>query len=439
MALIAALLAASLSADPHSLVLGKDKGAELTLDAPADARVTFSSNVGTVGAARREGDVFRAHFTPPQARVPQVALILAQIERDGGRELSWLSIPLAGADTMEIETRPGASVTAEVGGRKVGPVTADARGIARLPMVVSPGVSTATLHISDKLGNAGDKPLDVTPPPYARMRMAVRETSPLEVEVFVVKPDGSPDDSANVELTASAGKAQLQARVAPGVYLATFQPPAGMTSGNVRLEARAGGQHATLEAPVTASRAGRAQEPWWSSRSSTQRPWAISVGPLGGVGSSFDGATEGTAMLEGAVRLGALPVEAVVDAGWSFFKETDQFRNNAANAERARVQARYLQLGARYATQLTGALAGHATVLAGAQSQVVGRTLPTGAAVAQDAWVPRFALALGVNLNLGPGRALAQVQFDGSPSGKAGLIGSPSGVQAMVGYLFTVR
>jgi hypothetical protein len=41
-------------------------------------------------------------------------------------------------------------------------------------------------------------------------------------------------------------------------------------------------------------------------------------------------------------------------------------------------------------------------------------------------------------LRLGPGRALAQVQVDSSASGIAGLGGSLSGVQAMLGYLVTV-
>jgi hypothetical protein len=49
------------------------------------------------------------------------------------------------------------------------------------------------------------------------------------------------------------------------------------------------------------------------------------------------------------------------------------------------------------------------------------------------------AVALGVNLRLGPGRALAQFQFDGSRSGAAGLAGSLGGVQVQLGYLLTLR
>ena len=46
---------------------------------------------------------------------------------------------------------------------------------------------------------------------------------------------------------------------------------------------------------------------------------------------------------------------------------------------------------------------------------------------------------MGVNLRLGPGRALAQLQFDASRSGAAGLDGSLGGVQVQIGYLVAVR
>jgi len=53
--------------------------------------------------------------------------------------------------------------------------------------------------------------------------------------------------------------------------------------------------------------------------------------------------------------------------------------------------------------------------------------------------VKAFANALRAIMSLGPGRALAQVMFDVSPSGEAGLSGSPSSWQFQLGYLFTVR
>lgn len=442
MALIAALIAVSLTAEPSRLVLGKDEGADLTLRAPARAKVTFSTSVGTVSAARRDGEVFRARYTPPRVKVPSVALLLAQVEEDGARDLFWLALPLSGADTMEIETRPGASVQADVAGRRVGPVVADKNGIARLPMVVPPGVAKATLHISDKLGNANEKPLDLEPPPFPRLRVAARDgeasaAAPLEVEIFVVRADGTPDDRAKVDLIAPSGAAEVRGSIAPGVYLASFTPPAALNR-PVRLEATAAGQRAALDVTVTQSKV-RSAQPFWRNRLSAQRPWAVSLGFVGGVGSTFDGAGEGTALFEAALGLEALPLEALVEVGASFFSELTQNGSSFSAGERARPQSRYGQIGLRFAKELVPGLDGHVSALFGLQSQVVGRTFPTNRSVAQDEWTPRFGLALGVNLRAGPGRVLGQVQLDSSASGVAGLAGNLGGMQAMVGYLVGVR
>ena len=441
MALIAALIAASLVADPARIVLGKNAGATLTVQAPAGATVKLSASVGTVSAPQREGEVWRARFTPPPLKAPTVALLLAQVEEGGARELAWLSIPLSGADTMEIETRPGSRVSIEVAGVTVGPVISDKSGVARLPMIVPPGVGQATLHIVDKLGNSTDKPLDLEPPPFSRVRVAARSagasaSAPLELEIFVVKPDGSPDDSADVGITASEGEVEVRKRIGRGLYLARYLAPAGK-SGAVHLEAKANGQLAAVEVPLTVPRVIIAQ-PFWRSAQVAHRPWSVAVGLLGGGGTSFDGAGEGTLLLETAVRLEILPVEAVLDLGASFFSEVAQYGATPNNTERARAQSRLVQVGLRLGRQLASGLDAHATLLFGVQSQVIARTLPTNTHAADDGFTPRFALALGANLLLGPGRVLGQVQLDSSASGIAGLAGSLSGAQLMLGYLLTV-
>jgi hypothetical protein len=437
MALIAALIAAALSAQPGKLVLGRDAGAELTLRAPAGAKVTLSASVGTVSAPTHAGDHWSARFTPPPLKSPSVALVLAQIEQDGARELSWLAIPLSGSDTMVIETRPGASVRAEVAGTTVEPVIADSSGTARLPMVVPPGVNTATLHITDKLGNSSDKPLDLEPPPFSRVRVASRSPGastavPVEVEIFVVKPDGTPDDDAKVELKADQGDASVRKRIDHGVYLGRYLAPQGK-SGSARLEAKANGQLAAVELPVSTAHVLIAQ-PFWRSALVSEQPWSVAVGLIGGVGGTFEGATVATVLLEVAMRLEILPIEAVLDLGPSFFSDVYQY-----GAERARPQTRLAQIGLRFGRELAQGLDGHVTLLVGLQDQQIDRTPPNGASVQQDTWTERLAVAAGASFQIGPGRAVAQVQIDSSPSGIARLVGSLSSVQAMAGYLVTVR
>jgi len=436
MALIFLLAAAALSVEPTKLVLGKDAGAELTLRAPAGAKVTFSSSVGKVGDATRSGDVWTAHFTPPSLHSPSVALVLAQVDEGGDRDLYWLSIPLWGSDTMEIETRAGSKVEAMVAGERIGPVTADKNGVARLPMVVPPGVAKGTLRISDKLGNANEKPLDLEPPPFTRLRMAARDEAAapgaaMELEIFVVHPDGTPDDDAKIEVSADAGQAEVHDRVAPGVYVMEYEAPEGKT-GSASVAAKAEGQSATVEVPVRAEGAHRL----WQSSLASQKRWSFSVGPIGGLGTTYDGQASGSILIEAALRLGSLPLEALVEVGYTSYEQSAQGAGTALAF--ASPTASFFQVGIRAERQMARGLDGHVALMFGGLDQSVD-VRSTSAAASQSAWTPRLALAVGADLRLGPGRALAQVVVDTSGSGVAGLNGSVSGAQVQLGYLVTLH
>jgi hypothetical protein len=440
---LALLLAASISANPAQLVLGKDAGADLEVRAPESAQVTFSTTVGTVTGAQRRGDVVRARFHAPPLRAPSVALVLAQIDDGGSRELRWVSIPLSGSDTLVIETRPGSRVEAEVAGRVQGPLSADSDGTVRLPMVVPPGVRQATLKITDKLGNENEKPLDLEPPPYSRVRLAARAQSadpatPLEVEIFVVKPDGTPDDEAQVTLASAGGETQMHGRAGPGIYLAEYLAPEGY-SGSAQLEAKANGQLATLDIAVLATPGARRS--FWRTSLDPQRPWSVSAGLLGGLGRSFDGSSSGAFLAEVSVRMESLPLELLLDLGGNFLSEVSQYTAVPALGEKAQAHAWLAQIGLRASRRvLLRGLDAQASLGVGLQRQSVHTTLPLFLGQTDDSGVaPRFAIALGLGYRIGPGRALAQVQLDWSSSRVAGLAGSTSGVQAMVGYLVTVR
>ena len=436
---LALLIAAAFTAQPAQLVLGRDTGAELETRAPSGAKVTFSSSVGTVTSVQRQGDTVRARFNAPSLRAPSVALVLAQIDDGGDRELRWLAIPLSGSDTMVVETRPGSKVEASLGDRLVGQATAGADGTARLPMVVPPGAREATLKITDKLGNSNEKPLDLAPPPFSRVRLAARAEaanamSPVEFEVFVVRPDGTPDDEAAVAVSADEGETIFKKRIGPGVYLAEFVPEA--KPGSARLEAKANGQLASLDIPVRAVPGG-ARQPWWRTRST---PWGISAGLLGGFGSSFGGSTAGSVLAEFAMRVGAYPLEVVLDLGGSSFAASNQYTAAPSLAVNAKANAFVAQLGVRGALDVWGRLGVHASMAFGLQIQNVRTTLPLNLGEFEDSGVsPRFALGLGVNYRLGPGRALAQLQLDWAAADVAHLAGSTSGVQGIVGYLVSIR
>src|SRR5262249_7186487 len=149
---------------------------------------------------------------------------------------------------------------------------------------------------------------------------AAAAPSSVEVEIFVVKPDGTPDDEATVALESDEGETNAPKRIGPGVYLAEFVPE--MKPGSARLEAKANGQLASLDVPV---RAGSAKPPFWRGTAGTQGPWAVSAGMIGGLGGSFGGASAGALLAEVAVRVESYPVELLLDLGGSSFGEVSQY------------------------------------------------------------------------------------------------------------------
>jgi hypothetical protein len=77
---------------------------------------------------------------------------------------------------------------------------------------------------------------------------------------------------------------------------------------------------------------------------------------------------------------------------------------------------------------------------AGLQSQSVRTVLPLSFGEHEESGLAaRLALAGGATWRVGPGRALAQLQFDWASAHVAQLAGSTSGVQLMLGYLVAVK
>ncbi|HUJ28021.1 MAG TPA: hypothetical protein VLW85_18495 [Myxococcales bacterium] len=432
------LVAAAFTAEPSRLVPGKDLGSALTLHASEKASVELSTTVGTITEPVRKDGAWTAFFTPPARHAPAVALILAQVDEGGDRDLYWLAIPLVGSDTMEIETRPGSQVEAIVAGNRIGPVTADRSGNAKLPMVVPPGVEKGTLRITDKLGNSKDQSIDLEPPPFTRLRMAARQDEAfadgsLELEIFAVTPDGTPDDAAKIEMASDAGELRVKSRIDSGVYLAVFEPAAGKSSAH--LSARYEGQSASMDIPVKP--AGPVK--LWRSAMAPQRPWGFSAGPIGAVGATFDGGVSGGLLLEGALRIKDYPLEALIDLGGMWFPEVQQ-QTSQSGITYASAHTWLGQIGMRASRLLARGIDGHVSALLGVQDQLVHERSVTQPLGNDDSsLVLRAAFALGGSMRLGPGRLLAQVQVDFSPSGQAGRTNSPGGAQLQVGYLFPLR
>ena len=134
--LLAAATALHVDAQPSTLELGKTAArAVLHIRSPVEPRL--SASVGIIVGLRQEGpDAWVADYVAPHERFPRVAIIAAV----ASTEVAWTAIPLWGRGLAQVQTRPGARISVQIGGRTFGPAEADARGIARVPVVVPPGV-----------------------------------------------------------------------------------------------------------------------------------------------------------------------------------------------------------------------------------------------------------------------------------------------------------
>ena len=140
------------------------------------------------------------------------------------------------------------------------------------------------------------------------------------------------------------------------------------------------------------------------------------------------------------MRIESYPLEVLLDVGGSFFGWASQYTSTPALAEQAKAHAWLGQIGVRGMYEVLRNLDVHASAAVGLQDQSVHTILPLNLGRMDDSgFSPRVALALGANYCIGPGRALAQIQFDWASSHVAQLAGSTSGVQGMVGYLVSVR
>ncbi|MFP2927296.1 hypothetical protein ACLESO_19275, partial [Pyxidicoccus sp. 3LG] len=119
---------ASLSLDQGPVVLGRTEsvGVTLRVEEPATGALgplRLAVNVGSFGPVTRQGPgVYRAVYTPPSTRFPQVALVAVWHEAGPESPIEFLRIPLYGTTRLEVRARPGAEARIRVGLDEFGPV-----------------------------------------------------------------------------------------------------------------------------------------------------------------------------------------------------------------------------------------------------------------------------------------------------------------------------
>lgn len=233
----------SLTASPASLQLRTQRQATILINltdadgAPVSgARLDTACLTGSLGRVEELGaGRYRALYQAPQARYPQVDLVVV---RDESGQVGWLTLPLTGYGELVAETEPRAQVTLEVAGASFGPATAGADGIVRIPFQAPPGVTSGTIATSAEAAKGTSRPVDLGVPAVARLLALPpaadlvadgRSTTP--IALFCLGPDLGPARGNPIKAAAAAGEIVSIEPVAPGRYSASYRAPAGKPTG----------------------------------------------------------------------------------------------------------------------------------------------------------------------------------------------------------------
>lgn len=221
----------SVTAAPERVVLGRDTRVVFTVRVPEDSGpVRAAASSGEFVRESVEGGPVRTfQWTPPAVRYPLAAVLLFWVDGPQGEapEVARVVVPLLGRMTLDIATKPGAEVVVEVANSRFGPVTANARGQARVPVEVPPGVKEArVLATQGNLRTDRAAPFEVPP---NQPLVAALSPSPLHAErggwLLV---SGEPEVTAvELDVEASGGRAvpreehplRYRVRPSPGATL----------------------------------------------------------------------------------------------------------------------------------------------------------------------------------------------------------------------------
>ena len=173
---------------------------------------------------------FSARYTPPQVNYPHLAVITVVDRRDPHGLIGHVVVPLQGKVDYPVTTVPGSSAILRVAGRDFGPTTVGGDGRVSIPIVVPPGVDSATL-VTIVDGGPQEETLDLRVPEIRRLQLfPLQQGVPsddalgIPVRVLVLDPMGEPDERG-LNLSATAGQLSSLTHIGGGIYEATFTPP----------------------------------------------------------------------------------------------------------------------------------------------------------------------------------------------------------------------
>jgi hypothetical protein len=160
-----------------------------------------------------------------------MAVMVAAIDAGSHDSIGIVPIPLWGKGETVVRTEPRSEVTVQVGDEVFGPVRADEKGVARVPLAIRPGVNRATTRSLDEAKNISERTIDLKVPPFGRVALlpidaaTVNDGSGLARLVAVtVDERGTPMTDLSLTAATSAGTVELAEELAPGLTKVLLRP-----------------------------------------------------------------------------------------------------------------------------------------------------------------------------------------------------------------------
>jgi hypothetical protein len=234
----------SLSVEGGPVILGRTGPSVVLIQADEtpgteELPLRLSVNVGSFSEPTRVAPGrYRAVFTPPATRFPQVALVAVWRETGPDARIEFLRIPLLGVARVPVAARPGSRVQIRIGAETFGPVSVNGSGRAEVPIVAPPGVGRCEVTVQPRRGPEVTRPVPLEVPPYNRLTAALVPHSVLadgksDVRLDVFYDVGGADVPADrVKVTPSAGQVTLR-HAGRGLYSYRFTPPSGTAAAAV--------------------------------------------------------------------------------------------------------------------------------------------------------------------------------------------------------------
>lgn len=229
------------SVSPESIVLGRAASATIKFQIAdhSESDLVFSASSGELTDLVAMGDgLFSLRFAPPSVNYPHLAVLTVASKKNPSIYGSGV-LALRGAVDFPVTGEAGSAVMLQIEGTEHGPSKLDDKGAGKVPIVVSPGITTAE-RTDIVAGERKTSTFDLKLPPTRRMHWFPATAQPVgasTVRLLVRKADGAPDPDAKPVLKASAGQISNPRHVKDGVYEATFTSKA---AGDVTITASIG-------------------------------------------------------------------------------------------------------------------------------------------------------------------------------------------------------